>query len=104
MTVRDVALGELTYTLIRGAVYSFGFVTVMLAMGLLDSPWAVLAIPGALLVVGGLRRPRGVRDDAHALVGRLRVHRALHAADVPLLGDVRPRGHLPGRRPLDRFP
>ena len=57
MTVRDVALGELTYTLIRGAVYSFGFVTVMLAMGLLDSPWAVLAIPGALLVSAAFAAP-----------------------------------------------
>ena len=57
MTVRDVALGELTYTLIRGAVYSFGFVTVMLAMGLVDSPWAVLAIPGALLVSAAFAAP-----------------------------------------------
>jgi len=57
MTVRDVALGELTYTLIRGAVYSFGFVMVMLAMGLLESPWAVLAIPGALLVSAAFAAP-----------------------------------------------
>ena len=57
MTVRDVGLGELTYTLIRGAVYSFGFVTVMLAMGLVDSPWAVLAIPGALLVSAAFAAP-----------------------------------------------
>ena len=57
MTVRDVALGELTYTLIRGAVYAFGFVTVMLAMGLLDSPWAVLAMPGALLVSAAFAAP-----------------------------------------------
>ena len=57
MTVRDVALGELTYTLIRGVVYSFGFVTVMLAMGLLDSPWAVFAIPGALLVSAAFAAP-----------------------------------------------
>lgn len=57
MTVRDVALGELTYTLIRGTVYSVGFVTVMLAMGLLDSPWAVLAIPAALLVSAAFAAP-----------------------------------------------
>ena len=50
MTVRDVALGELVYTLLRGAAYAFGFVTVMLVLGLLDSPWAVLAVPGAVLV------------------------------------------------------
>lgn len=57
MTVRDVALGELTYTLIRGTVYSIGFVTVMLAMGLLDSAWALLAIPGALLVSAAFAAP-----------------------------------------------
>lgn len=57
MTVRDVALGELTYTLLRGTVYAIGFVTVMLAMGLLDSPWAVLAIPGALLVSAAFAAP-----------------------------------------------
>ena len=57
MTVRDVALGELTYTLMRGTVYSIGFVTVMLAMGVLDSPWAILAIPGALLVSAAFAAP-----------------------------------------------
>jgi lipooligosaccharide transport system permease protein len=57
MTVRDVALGELTYTLLRGTVYSIGFVTVMLAMGLIDSPWAILAIPGALLVSAAFAAP-----------------------------------------------
>jgi lipooligosaccharide transport system permease protein len=57
MTVRDVALGELTYTLIRGTVYSIGFVTVMLAMGLLESPWALLAIPSALLVSAAFAAP-----------------------------------------------
>jgi len=57
MTVRDVAVGELTYTLIRGAVYAIGFVTVMLALGLLDSPWAVLAVPGSLLVSAAFAAP-----------------------------------------------
>ena len=50
LTVRDVAVGELIYTLMRGAVYSVGFVAVMLALGLVDSPWALLAVPGSLLV------------------------------------------------------
>ena len=57
MTVRDIALGELTYTLLRGTVYSIGFVTVMLAMGVIDSPWAVLAIPGAVLVSAAFAAP-----------------------------------------------
>jgi lipooligosaccharide transport system permease protein len=46
----DVALGEITWALIRGAVYAFGFVLVMLAMGLVESIWAVLALPAATLV------------------------------------------------------
>ena len=50
LTVRDVALGELLYTLMRGAVYSLGFVAVMLALGLVESPWALLVVPSALLV------------------------------------------------------
>ena len=53
LTVRDVAVGELIYTLMRGTVYSVGFVAVMLVLGLVDSPWAVLAVPGALLVSAG---------------------------------------------------
>jgi lipooligosaccharide transport system permease protein len=50
LSVRDVAVGELVYTLMRGAVYSVGFVAVMLVLGLLASPWAVLAVPASLLV------------------------------------------------------
>jgi lipooligosaccharide transport system permease protein len=57
MTVRDVAIGELTYTLMRGTVYAIGFVAVMLALGLVDSPWAVLAVPGALLVSAAFAAP-----------------------------------------------
>ena len=48
--IRDVALGELTYALIRGGVYAGGFVVVMLAMGLVASWWAVLAVPAAILI------------------------------------------------------
>jgi lipooligosaccharide transport system permease protein len=57
LTVRDVAVGELVYTLLRGTVYSMGFVTVMLALGLIDSPWAILAVPGSLLVSAAFAAP-----------------------------------------------
>jgi lipooligosaccharide transport system permease protein len=50
LRVRDIALGELVYALMRGAVYAVGFVVVMLALGLARSPWVLAAIPGALLV------------------------------------------------------
>ncbi len=48
--IKDVALGELIYALMRGSVYAVAFVVVMLALGLIASPWAILAVPAALLV------------------------------------------------------
>jgi lipooligosaccharide transport system permease protein len=48
--VRDVALGELAWSLIRGTVYSIAFLIVMAALGLVASFWAVLCLPGAMLV------------------------------------------------------
>jgi lipooligosaccharide transport system permease protein len=50
LTVRDIAVGEMTYTLMRGLVYSVGFVGVMVVLGLVSSPWAILAVPAAVLV------------------------------------------------------
>jgi len=49
MRAGDVALGEIGWALIRGSLYAFAFLVVMLAMGLLQSPWAVLALPAAIL-------------------------------------------------------
>ncbi|QNN52250.1 ABC transporter permease [Nocardioides mesophilus] len=46
----DVARGEITWALLRGGVYSAGFLLVMLAMGLVSSWWAVLVVPATLLV------------------------------------------------------
>jgi lipooligosaccharide transport system permease protein len=46
----DVALGELTWALIRGGLYAIGFMVVMVALGLVVSPWVVLAVPAALLL------------------------------------------------------
>jgi lipooligosaccharide transport system permease protein len=50
LRVRDIAVGELIYALMRGAIYALGFVVVMLALGLARSAWVIAAIPGALLV------------------------------------------------------
>ncbi|NUT50609.1 MAG: ABC transporter permease [Saccharothrix sp.] len=46
----DIALGEAAWCLIRGGLYSGGFIVVMLGFGLVDSPWALLALPACLLV------------------------------------------------------
>jgi lipooligosaccharide transport system permease protein len=48
--VGDVAVGEITWALIRGTIYSLGFVVVMLAFGLVASPWALLTLPAAMLI------------------------------------------------------
>ena len=46
----DIALGEIGWALIRGGLYALGFLTVMAGFGLLTSPWALLALPAALVV------------------------------------------------------
>jgi len=48
--VGDVALGEITWALIRGTLYSIGFVAVMVVFGLVASPWALLTLPAAMLI------------------------------------------------------
>jgi len=46
----EVALGEVGWAVLRGAVYSVAFTLVMAFMGLLHSPWAVFAVPVAVLI------------------------------------------------------
>ncbi|MEM9713506.1 MAG: ABC transporter permease [Actinomycetota bacterium] len=50
LTPGDIALGELATSQLRGALYSAGFLVTMLALGLVQSWWAVLALPAALLI------------------------------------------------------
>jgi lipooligosaccharide transport system permease protein len=50
MSPGDVAVGELVWALIRGGIYAIGFIAVMGLLGLIVSPWVVLAFPAALLV------------------------------------------------------
>ncbi|MFC0547652.1 ABC transporter permease [Kutzneria chonburiensis] len=49
----DVALGEISWSLIRGGIYAAGCLAVMAALGLITSPWALLALPAALLIAFG---------------------------------------------------
>lgn len=46
----DVAVGEITLALMRGALYASGFLIVMQVMGLILSPWALLALPAVVLI------------------------------------------------------
>ena len=46
----DVALGEVTWALMRGAFYSLAFLVTMAAFGLTQSWWAILALPTTILI------------------------------------------------------
>jgi lipooligosaccharide transport system permease protein len=50
LSPRDVAIGEITWALLRGAIYSGAFLLTMWAFGDLRSAWSVLALPGAVLI------------------------------------------------------
>jgi len=50
MRPAQVALGEIGWALLRGTIYAAAFTLVMLAMGLVHSPWAILAVPVAVLI------------------------------------------------------
>ncbi len=47
---RDVALGEVTWALLRGTFYSMAFLATMAAFGLTESWWAVAALPTTVLL------------------------------------------------------
>jgi lipooligosaccharide transport system permease protein len=49
----DIALGEISWALLRGLVYSIGFLTIVSILGITPSFWAILAIPAASLVAFG---------------------------------------------------
>jgi lipooligosaccharide transport system permease protein len=45
-----IALGEIGWALLRGGLYATAFMAVMAAMGLVQSLWALLGVPVALLI------------------------------------------------------
>ncbi len=50
MGAQDVAVGEVTWALIRGLLYSTAFMVVMLLLGLVASPLGLLAVPASVLI------------------------------------------------------
>jgi lipooligosaccharide transport system permease protein len=69
-----VALGEILVALMRGVLYAAGFLVVMLALGLIHSWWALLALPAATLVA-----------FAFAAVGLVATTFMRHSGDSQLL-------------------
>ncbi|MEO7397255.1 MAG: ABC transporter [Ilumatobacteraceae bacterium] len=50
MSIGDVALGEITWALLRGLLYSIAFLVTMTLFGLVNSWWMLLAIPVCILI------------------------------------------------------
>ena len=46
----DVVVGETAWALFRGFLYAVSFLVVAAVLGLIESLWAVLALPGAVLI------------------------------------------------------
>jgi lipooligosaccharide transport system permease protein len=47
---KDIAAGETVWALFRGLIYAVGFFTVIGVLGLIDSWWALLALPATIFV------------------------------------------------------
>jgi lipooligosaccharide transport system permease protein len=47
---KDVAAGETAWALFRGLIYAVGFFTVIAVLGLVESWWALLALPATVFV------------------------------------------------------
>jgi lipooligosaccharide transport system permease protein len=47
---RDIAVGETAFALFRGLIYAVGFFTVVVALGLVESWWALLALPATVFI------------------------------------------------------
>ena len=50
MKPADIAIGEITWSLGRGAIYAAGFLVVMASLGYMPSLWGILALPAAVLI------------------------------------------------------
>jgi len=50
LTSGDVALGEILYATFRGSLYSIAFLITLVALGMAQSPWIVMALPACFLI------------------------------------------------------
>ena len=62
--IREIAIGELIWSLMRGSIYVIAFLGVMLAMGLILSPWAIL-VPAAAVLLGAAFSAAGLATTAY---------------------------------------
>ena len=91
----DIALGEIGWALIRGLLYALGFMVVMVVLGLVSSPLALLADPGGRRRRVRVRRGRDGGHDVDAQLAGLRPRPARGPAAVPVQRHVLPGDRLP---------
>ncbi len=102
--VSDVALGELSWCVLRGALYSGAFLAIMALLGYIVTPWGGVVLAGGHIDQPGLRVGRHGRHHLHADLAGLRHGLArLHPAVLVLrhlLPAHRVSGVAPGRGPV----
>ena len=59
----DVAIGEIAWALLRGALYSTAFMAIVTPLGLIESWWGLLAIPAGAVI--GLDRKSTRLNSSH---------------------------------------
>lgn len=47
---KDVAVGETIWAVVRAMLYSAAYLLVIVALGLVESPWAILALPACFVI------------------------------------------------------
>jgi lipooligosaccharide transport system permease protein len=62
--IREIAIGELIWSLMRGAIYVVAFLGVMLVLGLILSPWAIF-VPAAAVLLGAAFSAAGLATTAY---------------------------------------
>jgi lipooligosaccharide transport system permease protein len=96
MGITEIALGEMIWALMRAALYAVAMFVIMLAMGLILSPWGVLMVPAALLVAAAF--------SAAGLAGTSYL-RTVNDFDVPMGLIVMPMFLFSGTFfPIDVYP
>lgn len=91
----DVALGEISWALLRGLSYAIGFMAVVVPLGLIPSVWGILAIPAAVLIAFGFA------SFGMAVTSYMKSYQQLEVVNVILLPMFLFSGSF---YPLDVFP
>ena len=66
---KDVAAGETIWAVVRAMLYSAAYLLVITALGLVESPWAILALPACFVIGFGFAGP-GSRPSPGCARGR----------------------------------